>query len=243
MYGDALRGFEDDDATLVTKRDNLTERLQIGNKFRNGRARGPPKSMLPERWRKNRDALRKLIGSYIGKHAGDSLVELVQEEYAKAEKPGYDLLKADEVFCEVIRKWVAAGVKLLKDADVGVYIDTVDTGQLVTAHLTSKPEDRVKTPCAENYPTVLGDRSTDDEVSWEAHKRRQIEKERILRQAEAAKLYFSNLSPLSKLWPSRSQYIAWGGRTAPHLRRGIPRPPRGMAGEHPSEATSPTAPS
>ena len=106
--------------------------------------------------------------------------------YAKAEKPGYDLLKADEVFCEVIRKWVAAGVKLLKDADVGVYIDTVDTGQLVTAHLTSKPEDRVKTPCAENCPTVLGDRSTDDEALWEAHKRRQIEKERTLRQAESS---------------------------------------------------------
>ena len=28
---------------------------------------------------------------------------------------------------------------------------------------------------------------------------------------------------------ARSQYWAWGGRTAPHLRRGTPRPPRGMA--------------
>ena len=63
----------------------------------------------------------------------------------------------------MIRKWVAAGAQLLKDADVGVYMDTtVDTGQLITAHLTSKPEDKAKTPCAENYPTVLGDRATDD---------------------------------------------------------------------------------
>ena len=141
--------------------------------------------MLPERWRKNRDALSKLIGSYIGKRAGDSLVELVQEEYGKADKPGYDLHKADEVFCEVIRKWVAAGAKLLKDADVGVYMDTIDTGQLVNAHLASKPEDRVKTPCAENYPTVLGDRADDDETLWEAHKLRQVEKERTLRQSES----------------------------------------------------------
>ena len=141
--------------------------------------------MLPERWRKNRDALSKLIGSYIGKRAGDSLVELVQDEYGKADKPGYDLHKADEVFCEVIRKWVASGAKLLKDADVGVYMDTIDTGQLVSAHLASKPEDRVKTPCAENYPTVLGDRATDDETLWEAHKLRQVEKERTLRQTES----------------------------------------------------------
>jgi hypothetical protein len=126
--GCAETHFKDGDAALEIKRENLTERLLIGNKLRSGRMRGPPKSMLPEQWRKSRDALSKLTGSYIDKRAGDSLVELAQEEYAKAEKPGDDLLKTDEVFCEVIRKWVAAGVKLLKDADVGVYMDTVDTG-------------------------------------------------------------------------------------------------------------------
>jgi hypothetical protein len=86
--GCAETHFEADEATLAIKRENLTERLLIGGKLKVGRARGPPKSMLPERWRKNRDALSKLIGSYIGKRAGDSLVELVQEEYGKAEKPG-----------------------------------------------------------------------------------------------------------------------------------------------------------
>ena len=69
--------------------------------------------------------------------------------------------------------------------DVGVYMDTVDNGQLVSAHLASKPEDRVKTPCAENYPTVLGDRADDDETLWEAHKLRQVERERALRQTES----------------------------------------------------------
>ena len=184
-FGCAETHFEADEATLAIRRENLTERLLIGGRLKVGRARGPPKSMLPERLRKNRDALSELIGSYIGKRAGDSLVELVQEEYGKAEKPGYDLHKADEVFCEVIRKWVAAGAKLLKDADVGVYMDTVDTGQLIAAHLASKPEEKVKTPCAENYPTVLGDRATDDEAMWEAHKLRQVEREHTLRQAES----------------------------------------------------------
>ena len=183
--GCAETHFESDEAALAVKRENLSERLHVNNRLKNGRTRAPPKAMVPERWRKNRLALSKLIGSYIGENAEEPLSTLVEEEYIKSGKDGYTVQMADEVFCEVVRKWVAAGAKLLKDADVGIYMDAVDTGQLVQAHLAAHPADRVALPCPENYPTVLGDRKADDDKLWEAHKQRAIETERLLRLKEA----------------------------------------------------------
>ena len=170
--------YEADEAALAVRRKDMSEHIHLASRLKNDRVRQAPNRLTAVEWVLNRTALCSLIGAHIGERAGEALTTLVIQEGIKAGKVGYTVQMADELFCGVVRKWVQAGFTLVKAADVGIYMDVVDAGELISAHITAYPSQVVRPPCAENYPTVLADRAADDEVLFDAARSRLVEEQR-----------------------------------------------------------------